>query len=197
MIFDLDGVIRQWNDDQLDEVEVSFGLEARTIITVAFGDDLGRAAMTGELSYREWMDIIRDRVIAEHGEGCRGALDLWEANVGLVDVEMLDLVRNVRSATTVALLSNGTTRLRRDLHVLDLLDEFDEVFNTAEIGVAKPDPEIFRHVLEQLGVAPHAALFIDDLIDNVVGATDVGITAHVHVDRDTTAAFLRRHGLPT
>ena len=141
------------------------------------------------------MDEIRTRVTAEHGDGCIGALDLWEANVGLVDDDMVDLLRSVRTSTTVALLSNGTTRLRRDLHVLDLLDEFDVIFNTAEIGYAKPDPEIFLHVLDALEVTPIQAVFIDDLDDNVDGAEQVGITAHRHVHREGTATFLRSRGL--
>jgi len=195
VIFDLDGVFRQWNDERLDEVERSFGLEPKTILNVAFSAELGRPAMTGALTYREWMDEIRIRVTAEHGDGCVGALDLWEANVGLVDDDMVDLLRSVRSSTTVALLSNGTTRLRRDLHVLDLLDEFDVIFNTAEIGYAKPDPEIFLHVLDALEVTPIQAVFIDDLADNVDGAEQVGITAHRHVHREGTATFLRSRGL--
>lgn len=195
-IFDLDGVFRHWNDDDLDEVEVAFGLPPRTIITVAFSPELGPDAVTGRLTYREWMDAIRAQVVAAHGDQVVGALDEWEANVGLVDTDMVDLLRAVRRQTRVALLSNGTTRLRRDLHVLDLLDEFDEVFNTAELGIAKPDPDVFRLVCDRLGVAPDDALFVDDLADNVQGAHDAGLRAHRHLDRHGTAAFLRANGLP-
>jgi putative hydrolase of the HAD superfamily len=195
VVFDLDGVIRHWNDDEIDDVETAFGLAPRTILSVAFSPDLGPAAVTGLLTYRQWMDAIRARVIGEHGEAASGALDEWEANVGRVDTEMLALLRSVRSRTTVALLSNGTTRLRRDLHVLDLLDEFDEVFNTAELGIAKPDPEVFHLVCGRLGVDPADALFVDDLAENVEGATEAGLRAHRHVDRTGTADFLRSHGL--
>lgn len=196
VIFDLDGVFRHWNDDQIDEVEAAFGLEPRTIISVAFSADLGREAVTGRMSYRDWMDEIRRRVIDEHGRGVVGALDEWEANVGLVDTAMVEMVRLVRTHTTVALLSNGTTRLRRDLHVLDLLDEFDEIFNTAELGIAKPDPDVFRLVCSRLEVDPTAALFVDDLTENVEGALAAGLRAHRHTDQAGTERFLRAHGIP-
>jgi putative hydrolase of the HAD superfamily len=196
VVFDLDGVFRHWNDDDLDDVEAAFGLPPRTIITVAFSPELGPAAVTGRLTYREWMDAIRARVIDAHGDGVSGALDEWEANVGLVDTEMLGLLRQVRGHTTAALLSNGTTRLRRDLHVLDLLDEFDEIFNTAELGIAKPDPDVFRLVCDRLGVAPADALFVDDLAENVEGARAAGLTAHQHQDHAGTSAFLRDRGIP-
>jgi putative hydrolase of the HAD superfamily len=195
VVFDLDGVIRHWNDDELDDVEVAFGLPERTILNVAFSHDLGPACVTGAMTYREWMDEIRRRVLAEHGPGAAGALDEWEANVGRVDTTMLQVVRAVRQEVTVALLSNGSTRLRRDLHVLDLLDELDIIFNTAELGIAKPDPGVFELVLDRLGVDAAQARFVDDLPENVAGASSVGIRAHVHTDPASTVAFLREEGL--
>jgi putative hydrolase of the HAD superfamily len=195
VVFDLDGVIRHWNDDELDDVEVAFGLPERTILNVAFSEDLGPACVTGTMSYREWMDEIRRRVLAEHGPGAAGALDEWEANVGRVDTTMLRVVRAVRAEAKVALLSNGSTRLRRDLHVLDLLDELDIIFNTAELGIAKPDPAVFELVLERLGVSAGEARFVDDLAENVAGAESVGIRAHVHTDPASTVAFLRAEGI--
>ena len=196
VVFDLDGVIRDWNDAEMADVELAHGLEPGTILGVGFEPELGHAVMTGRIDYRTWMDTIRTRVLAAHGEGVAGALDEWEANVGLVDVPMLEVLRAVRRHATVALLSNGTTRLRRDLQVLDLTDEFDVIFNTAELGMAKPDPAVFRHVLRELEVRPEEALFIDDLLDNVVGARSVGIDAHQHVDRPTTVEFLVARGVP-
>lgn len=196
VIFDLDGVIRDWNDVEMSEVEVAYGLEPRTILAVGFEPELGEAVMTGRIDYRTWMDTIRERVLATHGDGVRGALDEWEANVGLVDVPMLHVLRAVRRHATVALLSNGTTRLRRDLEVLDLTDEFDVIFNTAEIGLAKPDPAVFRHVLGELDVSAGDAAFIDDMAPNVEGARAVGIASHQHQDRESTIEFLRDRGLP-
>ena len=195
IVFDLDGVFRQWNDPDLDEVESSFGLEPRTILSIAFSDDLGPAAITGQLTYRAWMDRIRAEVIRTHGEEASPALDVWEYNVGVVDWEMIEMLRQVREQIPVALLSNGTTRLRRDLHVLGIAEEFDTVFNTAELGIAKPDPAVFRLVCSSLGTETHLCAFVDDLEQNVLGAESVGMTAHRHVDQKSTESFLREMGL--
>lgn len=195
VVFDLDGVVRHWNDEELDEVEEAFGLAPRTILNVAFSPELGHAAVTGRLTHPQWMAAVRARVVAEHGPGVAGALDEWEVNVGRVDVGMLELLRETRRRTTVALLSNGTTRLRRDLHVLDLLDEFDHVFNTAELGIAKPDPTVFRIVCDALGVTSADALFVDDLQANVDGARTAGLRAHRHTGREGTHAFLVAEGV--
>lgn len=199
VVFDLDGVFRQWNDDQLDAVERDHGIEPRTILSVAFSEDLGPAATTGQLTYRQWMDEIRRRVITRFGHEVSSALDRWEENVGLVDWEMIDLLRRVRRHAPVALLSNGTTRLRRDLHVLGLTEEFDRIFNTAEIGVAKPDPLVFEIVCAALEAEPRNCVFVDDLLDNVSGARSIGMTAHQHSQLGSTESFfsdlLREFGL--
>ncbi|MFN7151458.1 MAG: HAD-IA family hydrolase [Microthrixaceae bacterium] len=196
VIFDLDGVIRDWNDDAMADLETAFDIPAGTILAVGFGPELGPAATTGRMTYRDWMDEIRRRVVAEFGPATNGALDEWEANIGVVDTEMLAVLRAVRRHCTVAVLSNGTTRLRRDLHALDLIDEFDVIYNTAEVGIAKPDPAVFRHVVDALDVTTADALFIDDLLDNVEGARSIGLRAHQHLDRDGTVEFLLRCGVP-
>jgi len=196
VIFDLDGVIRDWNDDAMSDLEAAFGIEPGAILALGFGPELGPAATTGRLTYREWMDEIRRRILAEYGDGVTGALDEWEANVGMVDTEMLAVLRAVRRHCTAAVLSNGTTRLRRDLHALDLIDEFDVIFNTAEIGIAKPDPAVFHHVLVELGASTEQVVFIDDLLENVDGARAAGLRAHQHTDCASTVDFLRDHGVP-
>lgn len=195
VVFDLDGVIRHWNDDALGEVESAHGLSPGAILAVAFSEELGPAAITGRLTYREWMDRIRTRIVADHGVVVEPALDVWEANVGTVDTEMLSVLRRVRTRAPVALLSNGTTRLRRDLHVLDLLDEFDTVFNTAELGIAKPDERVFRLVCRTLGTPPRRTAFLDDLERNVAGAAAIGMPARQHVSVPDTLDFLTSLGL--
>ena len=196
VIFDLDGVIRDWNDDAMNDLEAAFGLPPGVILAVGFGSDLGPAATTGRITYREWMDEIRRRIVDEFGDSVIGALDEWEANVGMVDTEMLAVLRAVRRHCTAAVLSNGTTRLRRDLHTLDLIDEFDIIFNTAEIGIAKPDPAVFHLVLATLEVTVDDVVFIDDLVENVEGARTAGLRAHQHTDRASTIEFLVDSGVP-
>ena len=62
-------------------------------------------------------------------------------------------------------------------HYADLLDRVKPHFASFEIGMAKPDPEIFLHVAAELGVEPANCLFIDDLESNVDAARRVGFDA--------------------
>jgi putative hydrolase of the HAD superfamily len=56
-------------------------------------------------------------------------------------------------------------------------DYFDQLFLSYEIGVMKPDPAIFQHVLSHLQVEPAAVAFFDDGARNVEAARAVGIQA--------------------
>ena len=58
-----------------------------------------------------------------------------------------------------------------DAHVFEL------VIDSSEVGMRKPEPEIYRLTCEQLGVAPERAAFIDDIPTNVEGAKAVGLHA--------------------
>ena len=47
--------------------------------------------------------------------------------------------------------------------VAEVMQLFDLVVESSELGIRKPDPQIYLHTCEQLGIDPSAALFIDDL----------------------------------
>ena len=65
---------------------------------------------------------------------------------------------------------------------------FDAVVDVATIGVRKPAPEAFRHVLSVLDAAPSSAVFVDDMRVNIRGAEAVGMHGQ-HLDlRDPDAA---------
>ena len=60
---------------------------------------------------------------------------------------------------------------------LDFLDWFEGVVVSGAIGVAKPDPEIYVHLLETYVLAPETTLYIDDVFENVEGAKALGLFA--------------------
>lgn len=54
---------------------------------------------------------------------------------------------------------------------------FDLVVDSSAEGMRKPDPEIYRLTCARLAIEPHRAAFVDDIPDNVHGATAVGLHA--------------------
>lgn len=100
---------------------------------------------------------------------------------------MLDLIRRARgSGVLTALVSNswGTDAYPRE----DFDTLFDAVVISGDVGMRKPEPDIYRYAAEQLGVPPEQCVFVDDLVVNVRGASAVGMHAVHHTEPATTIA---------
>jgi HAD superfamily hydrolase (TIGR01509 family) len=63
---------------------------------------------------------------------------------------------------------------------------------SGDVGLHKPQPEIFRLGCERVGLEPKACVFVDDLRENCEGAKAVGMTAVLHRGADTTVPELER-----
>lgn len=64
------------------------------------------------------------------------------------------------------------------------------MFVSAELGLLKPDPEIYRHVVRELGIEPAEMVFIDNKKVNVEGAESIGATGHHFTGVEGLRAFL-------
>ena len=178
LIIDLDGVLRSWAGQRTAAIERRHGLPAGSLTAVAFASDRLLPAITGRITDAAWRAGVAEELTRQHGAGGRDAVREWSAPVGEVDAGVLAVVRAQRRVRTVALLSNATDRLPSDLRALSLEDEVDAVFSSADLGVAKPDPEVFTRVCEALGLAPGQCLFVDDSAEHVAAAAAVGLTVH-------------------
>jgi putative hydrolase of the HAD superfamily len=96
------------------------------------------------------------------------------------DEPMVNAVRVARAAgIKTGLISNSWGNgLAYDPAMLDEL--FDAVVISGEVGLHKPQPEIFTLGAERIGVAPGDCVFVDDLRENCEGAEAVGMTAILH-----------------
>jgi epoxide hydrolase-like predicted phosphatase len=107
------------------------------------------------------------------------------------DMPMVEAVRDVRGAgIPTALLSNswGVEYYPRDL----LRELFDQVVISGEVGMRKPDPEVFRLAAGRLGLSSEGCVFVDDTEGNVDAARTVGMRGIVHESSRETIAELAR-----
>ena len=104
---------------------------------------------------------------------------------------MLGAVRTAREASVrTGLISNSVGSDIYDKAVLDEL--FDAVVISGEVGMHKPQPEIFLLGAERIGLPPADCVFVDDLRENCAGAEAVGMTAVLHRGPDRTLPELER-----
>ncbi|MEO0462789.1 MAG: HAD family phosphatase [Pseudomonadota bacterium] len=83
-------------------------------------------------------------------------------------------------------------QLKRDY---DFFDQFEVAAVSAELGVLKPDPAIYRWLIDTAGIAPEESVFLDDVQRNVDGAKSVGMKAFVFTNAAKARGDLRSLGV--
>lgn len=119
-----------------------------------------------------------------------GLMDRIFAGIGPEPV-MMEAVRAARRAgVRTGLISNS---VGADIYDRALLDElFDTIVISGDVGLHKPQPEIYLLGAERIGVAPERCVFVDDLRENCAGAEAVGMTAVLHRGSERTLPELNR-----
>ncbi|GAA3461295.1 HAD family hydrolase [Saccharothrix longispora] len=192
LLLDLDGVLRRFGPDA--PIEDEFGVPRGALARVSFA--LSVPAVTGRVTDEEWREAVRRQLVREDvpEDAATAAVAAW-TRTGEVVPEALDLVRRVRGRCRVALLSNATDRLPRDLAALGLDREVDAVVTSARLGVAKPSPEAFRRALRVLQHSTSSTLFCDDNEENAAAARTIGLDAVHTPDAASLREALRSRGL--
>jgi putative hydrolase of the HAD superfamily len=152
------------------------------------GGELYRRLELGEITQAEW------------NEGFGSLLGIPSANLMerlLYDMfpayEVLRVVREARAAgVRVAVLSNSLGREPFDPYAAyHLRGNFDVAVLSAEHGIRKPDPAVFRLTLDRLGLPPERCVFADDTEENLVPAYQMGMAVFHALDEQVTAGVLR------
>ncbi|MER7581495.1 HAD-IA family hydrolase [Kitasatospora sp. NPDC097691] len=106
---------------------------------------------------------------------------------------VIEVARQARSVgIRTAVLSNSLGREPYDPYAgFDLHGTFEAVVLSADHGVRKPDPALFRIALDRLGVRPEECLFVDDSEENLAAALKLGFTPVLGLDEDVIARRLR------
>jgi putative hydrolase of the HAD superfamily len=191
LLVDYGGVLTTNVFDSFREFCVSEGLEPEAIMHVLREEPqaivLVRGLETGTLTEDEFGERF-------------GELLGIEERVGLVDrmfgglrpdEEMLGALRRARRAgIRTGLISNSMGVGRYDRSTFP--DLFDGVVISGEVGLHKPQPEIFLLGAERAGVEAEDCVFVDDLRQNCEAAEAVGMTAILHRGAERTLPELER-----
>jgi epoxide hydrolase-like predicted phosphatase len=164
------------------------GLEPETVRQLFRGDadalKLLRGLETGELEDAEFEASFGALLGVAEPEGliARMFADLQP------EVAMVDAVRAAGAAgLKTGLISNSWGLGIYDRAPTEL---FDAAVISGEVGLHKPQPEIYLLACERLEVEPGEAVFVDDLRENCDGAEAIGMTALLHRDAAETVAKL-------
>ena len=104
------------------------------------------------------------------------ALLIDTPNLLVVESQLISFIRSSRSVLKTALCSDAPDMVRGQLtEGWKIADLFDVIIISSEVGLMKPDPEMYHLTLDRLQILPQEAIFIDDKENNVIGAQAVGM----------------------
>jgi putative hydrolase of the HAD superfamily len=112
--------------------------------------------------------------------------DLWNSFLGEIAPRRIEQMLVLRKKFQTYILSNTNSIHVRCFnaqmyaaHGISSLDELvEKVYYSHEVGMRKPNPAIYVHLLEKEGLQPDQTLFIDDRADNIEAAADLGIRTY-------------------
>ena len=190
VFFDLGGVIvRTEFQAPRQQLADRLGLDYDDLNRLVFDSESSNRAAVGEISFEEhWISIVHKlkRPVSEWRD------IEYEFFAGdIVDRALVEYIRSLRGKYKTGLISNNWSDLR-DFIVREKFDDaFDKMIISAEVGVAKPEAKIFKIALEQAGVSPNEAVFVDDFYVNIEGCEKVGIKGIHFKDAESALAQLK------
>jgi putative hydrolase of the HAD superfamily len=144
-----------------------------------------------------WQNLLRDSGIGEK-PGLAEELNLWDARMWTTENSAMlewQLAIKARGLKTAILSNMGDNVLANMERTFDWLDRFDVLVWSYKLKMAKPDPEIYRHVLRELGVEGSEALFLDDRLVNIEAARKLGMQGIVFTNVERLREDLIAAGL--
>lgn len=194
LIFDMGGVlVRTENREARAALGLRFDKSYAEMDKIVFANKSSGRASRGEISARAHsLHVMRVLGLPESDAAISDFYD--EFFLGdEVDKNLINYIQSLRSQYKTILLSNAWDNLREILaEKWKIADAFDEIFVSAEMGVAKPDARIYKMVLKNLGVAPEETVFVDDFIENIESARKLGMHGIHFQERDEAMAELRK-----
>jgi putative hydrolase of the HAD superfamily len=126
-----------------------------------------------------WQKFLREAGLPPNQEMVE-ELNRWDARLWTVqDPAMVAWQLALKQhGLLTAILSNIGDSVQVSVEsAFDWIHRFDVLVWSYQLGIAKPDPAIYRHTLAELGTLPEETLFIDDKLENVEAARVLGIRA--------------------
>ncbi|MBK9925563.1 MAG: HAD family phosphatase [Anaerolineales bacterium] len=174
VIFDLGGVIlRTEYQAPRQHLAERLGMEYDELVKIVFDSPTAKQATVGEVTTpAHWLSVMK-RLKQPASEAEKIREEFFAGDV--LDRQLLDFLRSLRSTHKTCLISNAWDDLREYILKEKFEDAFDHMVISAEVKVAKPSAKIYQIALDQLKVSPNEAVFVDDFYENIEACESLGI----------------------
>jgi len=196
VLFDIGGVLERMDDELswLAPHAPRLGVDVAELVDVVYRQvDPDGVMATGGVSEAEFRERLVTALQLSDEQADAVLHDHWRWYCGELDEEMLALAVRLGTRHPIGILSNSRAGARREEESRYRFSEhFDPILYSDEIGVAKPDPRAYLLACEQMQLAPHEVVFLDDTPACVEGAGAAGLIASLHVDSASSIVTLTR-----
>jgi putative hydrolase of the HAD superfamily len=184
VLLDFGGVIWDMRWDAARDLETAHGLPPGALSETLYRTEVWRAVERGRGDREAWLSGAHAALERLAGRPLPPLHAEWRRQQAPIAPNVA-LVRALRPAWRLAIVSNADVTLRARLSDgLGIIDLFDDVVCSAEVGWAKPEAEIYALACRRLGVPPTACVFVDDHQPNVAAAEAAGMRGVLYrVDR--------------
>ena len=182
VLFDFNGVLTTSPFAHMAALGTAAGVDGQVVLDLMLGpydedtDHAWHRFERGEITAAEYGADLFARATEADVQLDFGSLADMMSRLEIHDV-VIERIRALRAAGyRTGLVTNNVKEASAQWRELVPVDElFDVIVDSSEVGMRKPNPAIFRHALELLGVAPARAVFLDDAPGNVAGAQAAGL----------------------
>jgi len=184
IIFDWGGVITDLNFKECVNAFEEMGFHYEWKFAGSEDDEIFLPFETGKITVEEFRLRIRKNTKKPVTDGQIN--DAWNLVLGDLPYERWNLLEKLKGSYRLFLLSN-TNALHLDYYTGYLLNKFgtngffhlfDRTYFSFELGMRKPNPDIFEHVIDNEKLVPAETLFIDDVEANIITAEKLGLRVY-------------------
>ncbi len=182
-LFDFGGVLLRQDWADYDAFGERHGLPPGALSHALYGTGKWRELQVGRGDRAVWAEAAIASLREHCGDRAEAVFREWRARPVRRHEPNIALARALRAAgTRIGLLSNAAPDLRELIVPHFGVDiAWDDQVVSGLVGLAKPDPAIYRLAAERIGVPAERCFFIDDVAANVEAARGTGMTAHQFV----------------
>ncbi|MGY3554766.1 HAD family hydrolase [Williamsia sp. R60] len=196
IVFDWGGVLTDPPLAGLVAYNTALGLPDGALSAYVRGDGEFAKVERGELGVRDFLKgvCVRVRNTYNVDVDIRALASAMTASREL-QPSMIELLGKLAHSYDLAVLSNNVSENKAHLDATLPGKLFTFVLNSADVGLRKPDPDIYKELLRRLDRDAAQVIYVDDFEENLPPAAALGITTILYRDTESLRQSLAQLGV--
>ena len=148
------------------------------------------------LAEKDYLEAVKKELPERLHTAVENLVANWTSHMPPVEGMEAVVAEIKASGKGIYLLSNFNKRLRNELYLAPSLLMFDGLVLSGEIGMVKPNVEIYEYLLNKYGLDASECLFVDDRLDNIEAGEKCGIAGYLFDgDAEKFRAYLKENNI--